>query len=355
MRALNAAKLGKLLALASSDNDAEALAALRKVKAMLSAAGSDFVQMAQGIGKPAAPQVQTVRPASAGPSFADVFTGFDDHMEAKEPGWKAKRAAERVEKARRQAEYRAEVLGRYGSETAALAPCERERLLRAALAPWLVLQDRPWDRRTDNLDGWSGYWVDRKTPPHVRDAIANAYPLPTTFVEAVAEHGYWQEREREMEAALNFQHGDYALDMPCTCRWEMVRRLAEHELPVTSFADLLERSRMYRAMEMQCNDIEAALHRDLERLVGELSNLDTPGAGSPPVQSGHPARSSDRRARVLALLSNLDTAAWSDRAIAQAAGVSPSTVGKLRRSIGAAPAVRSVQRGGQIYRMKARP
>lgn len=55
---LDAAKLAKLLALAGSDHDGEALAALRKARRLLDAAGLSFTDAAQRI---ASPGVHTVR------------------------------------------------------------------------------------------------------------------------------------------------------------------------------------------------------------------------------------------------------------------------------------------------------
>lgn len=54
MMALDTAKLGKLLALASSDNDHEALSALRMAKNVLTGAGLDFKHVAERLATPKA-------------------------------------------------------------------------------------------------------------------------------------------------------------------------------------------------------------------------------------------------------------------------------------------------------------
>ncbi len=70
--------------------------------------------------------------------------------------------------------------------------------------------------------------------------------------------------------------------------------------------------------------------------LGGPGRHDTPDAS--PVQSGQPTTSpSARRIEVLRLLSNVDTAHLTDREIARRTGVSPQTVGDLRRKQAAEP------------------
>jgi hypothetical protein len=49
----------------------------------------------------------------------------------------------------------ARVIKRYGSEEAALAPCEREQLLRAAVKKWSKFCAKPYQRWTQSIDGYS--------------------------------------------------------------------------------------------------------------------------------------------------------------------------------------------------------
>lgn len=335
---LDTAKLGKLLALASSPVDAEAVAAVRKAGALIKAAGQDWTDIANTLQAPASRPVQTEQPRPS-PTTTDIFGGFDDWMERKEPGWKAKQAAERAARLRREAEEHEAVVAKYGSVDAALAPCERERLVAEALGDLVIKQPAPHQRWTNSIDDTIGHCCDfisaDKVSPEVWQAIESAYRLPATIAEALAELDYWRTREREMFAAAKFPCCDSMLDLVACGRMERVRLLAEGEIEAKTFADLLLRLDYNERLDCQCDRVEAAIFRDLRRLAaenvqyGQNSVDDIPAGVS--VQSGRPARASDRRAAVLAMLSDLDTSAWSDRAIARACGVSPSTVGALRR------------------------
>src|SRR5208283_1089543 len=125
---------------------------------------------------------------------------------------------------------------------AALAPCERERLLMAAVGNWRVPCKPPHERWTDNVDG-HGSLMD-KPAPHVDAAIRAAYPMPETFSAAVEEHAYWCEREDDMRALLDDEFGDFALDRVAQIRADIVYRLIARDMPVTSAGDLLARARL---------------------------------------------------------------------------------------------------------------
>jgi len=336
MAKLNTAKLSKVLALAASDHDGEARAALRAAQGMLKAAGKSFSDLTV---KELEVKVAKAQPA-AGFTVVDIFAGFDDHMEAKEPGWKAKRAAEQAEKTRQRAVYRASVIEKYGSAETAMAPCEREQKLTAALGSLVTKSEQPWSRWTLNIEniGHCGdFFSFKDVSPRVRTAIETAYPLPTTIQEAHAEYESWREREREIEAAENWQTGDTALDLVAYGRMERVRMLLETEIPARNLADLAYRSRYYRALECQCDRIEEALHRDVEALATTggtpMPDKGVDGASnSNAVHSEQPhGTATERRRVVLDMLSKPDIAALPDREIARRAGVSPSTVGSLRR------------------------
>ena len=96
-----------------------------------------------------------------------------------------------------------------------------------------------------------------------------AYPLPTTFAQAKAEHDYWTVRNQELEDAFSEDGsslGDNELDLPTAIRAGIVRALAEHELPVSTLADLHGRFAMYRESESNDDTVEAALFRDIETM-----------------------------------------------------------------------------------------
>ena len=326
---LDIPKLAKVLALASSGHDGEALAALRKANTILKSAGMSFTDVAERLKSSSAASVQFGHSPRSPQPQSGGFANFDDWMEQKEPGWKAQQAEKRAAQARERAAYRASVLEKFGSAEAAIAPCRRERLLREALGPLVSNMDEPYARWTDCIGAirHCGDFFDfEKVPPAVWAAIEGAFPMPTTIAEAHAEHESWREREREIEAALNWNTGDTALDLVCYGRMERVHRLLEHELPARDLPELLFRSRYYRSLNSQCDRIEKALHRDLERLAAE------PASKSDAVQSEQPRTASARRRAVLDMLTNPGTTTLSDREIGRRVGVSPSTVGALRRT-----------------------
>lgn len=271
------------------------------------------------------------------------FAGFDDFMEAREPGYKAQQAQKAKEKAAARAARAKALIDRYGSKEAALAPCERERLLLAAVAKWRTPQKPPHDRWTHDVDGWQSAW--KPAPPHVDAAIRSAYPLSETFAEAQAEAEYWRQRDRDMGDLLDDQYGDYALDMVAEARLQIIQRLIDADLVVRTPADLLVRFRSFNDRECVLDgDDQEKLLSDLEGIVAAneayLSN----------VGNGHietPSRPSKMSGRIEGAL-RADPAR-SDRAIARELGCSPTSVGKVRSAIGLAGEPRSVQRRGQIF------
>ena len=174
----------------------------------------------------------------AAPTSEWFFDIFDRKEDAADRSWKAEQAARRRAKIAAWTIRRAALIAKYGSIDAATAPCERERLILAAVARWRTVRDNP--RWTHTLDGWTG-WASaarKEAPAHVIEAIEQAYPLPTTFAQAEAEHDYWTERNQELEDAFSDdgdcpwrQRAGSADDDPC--RRSSVP-LAEHELPVTN-------------------------------------------------------------------------------------------------------------------------
>ena len=316
---------------------------------------------------------------------SDPKRGFDD---AKERAWQDQRAAEHRERRRRLRARREATIARYGSVEAVIAPCWREKLIVAALGPWRQARDHD-PRWTDNLDGWRGSWFDRhKAPAHVLWAIREAYPLPSTFSEAKAEFDHWEARNQEIEDVFTVEGtpiGDVVLDLPVAIRAEIVRELTEHKMTVSTLGDLHARFEMYRQNENHNEEIEAALFRDLEEMVRAKVELTAPppkgtDSSSAPADLASfakgrhnvstPENLSDQVAtfedtQIVRTLSDHLSASdrgvadmlradvsRSDRHIARACGCSPTTVGKVRRSLGLSAAVRSVQRRGQMYRMK---
>jgi hypothetical protein len=335
---LNSDKLAKLLALASSSNDAEALSALRKASGMLKSAGMSFTDVAAKMKAPAPQPVQTGQPA---PSARDIFAGFDDYMEAKEPGWKAKCAAERMERERQLAERKAAVIAKYGSVEAAVARDAREQVLHDAARPWLRGPNKPTNRSHlwlagrwhKTMDGWDGHGfgpdAKKKPGPECCAALDAALPLPRTIREAHDEYRYWRERDDEIGLVLDC-YGDEQLDLPAAYRLDRVRDLLETVLRASNLDDVLIRQRYLVDRESSMPEVEKAVLADLEHLARMQAAPPAPVQNGREI-SGAGSTARARRAEVLRLLSNMDTAGLSDREIARRVGVSPQTVGNIRR------------------------
>jgi hypothetical protein len=143
--ALDTDKFAKVMARASSGYDGERLNSMRLAEAQLvKDLGLTFADIANqlrdsGSAQPAAQSTakSAAQPAaqSAQAATANPFAGFDDWMEKEEPGWKAKETAKRAERRRQRAAEQAEVIARYGSKEAVLAPCSREQRLNGCDAP----------------------------------------------------------------------------------------------------------------------------------------------------------------------------------------------------------------------------
>ena len=336
---LNMDKLGKLLALAGSSNEHEALVAIKKAKEALKAANMTFTDLAATVKSSNTQTVQTgqqQKPTSS--TFS--FSGFADFMEAESSGWKAAAAAKEAERQHSRRVKRAAVLVKYGSELAAIARDAREQTLHAAALPWLVGPFEPeikydylagrWHEKMGGWDNWSsGHPVDE-----CRRAIEAALPMPSTIREARDELLRWDERDSEIQHALGL-FDDQKLDLPAAYRRDLVRRLYQSDLPVVTMDDLhlrlefpLKADWRIFADEFlpQCMDA-------FERLVlnaAQPSNLDS-------VQSEHPRTASQRRRAMLDLMLDPTTANLSDRAIARRVGVAPTTVGTTRRRLVTAP------------------
>lgn len=107
----------------------------------------------------------------------NFFAGFDDWMEEKEPGWKAKKAAEREDREVMRLARCRELLAEYGSEDAVFALTSREDALRHALLRFS--EDSVW--------GYRGWKTGRPTL-EMWNAMRSAWPIPTTVREAWSEH-----------------------------------------------------------------------------------------------------------------------------------------------------------------------
>ena len=175
------------------------------------------------------------------------------------------------------------------------------------------------------MDGRIGY---SDIPSHLRKALSAAYPLPTTVVEANAEYDYWRQRDHDLGLVLG-DTSDTQLDLCAYGRQEIILGLLETGLRAQTLADVIARLRHVSASEttMGMPEMVDAALADVESLAAMAK-----AAPLQPVQSGQArTTATDRRAELSRLLSNVDTARLSDREIARMVGVSPQTVGNMRR------------------------
>jgi DNA-binding CsgD family transcriptional regulator len=308
--------LRKIWARTSSSFAPEAANAREKAATLLARYGKTVADIPDLL----AANAKTSGPAQEWAGFTFYDINNPDHMAAQAESnrkWRSERAGT-------EAPEREAVISRYGSVDAAIAPCEREVLLRESVLQWSTPCDPPHQRWTKRIGEWEGPYSD--IPSHVREALSAAYPLPTTIEEAGAEYNYWQRRDHEMGLVLE-DTSHTQLDLAADGRRKIVRDLLETGLRAQTIADVLVRQRHRMAHEYSMPEVEQAVLADLEHLTKIAET-----APRQPVQTGQArTTASDRRAEVIRLLSNVDSAHLSDREIARLVGVSPQTVGNIRR------------------------
>ncbi len=206
--------------------------------------------------------------AAAGPNA--FMAGFDQFVEIDNPGHIAAKANQAVDRSRAWRERRAHLEARHGGLAAVLLPCDRERMLVDALAPWRVACDAPHERWTLRLANWDATTPDRDIPEGLRTAAENAYPMPTTFDDAKAELDYWTDRNSDIEHAMSEDGrsnlADDGLDKVAQLRMTLVRGLVEHGLRLATLPEITERFRMERGMEWADKRMLDAIFRDLDDL-----------------------------------------------------------------------------------------
>ncbi|HUO55525.1 MAG TPA: hypothetical protein VMU18_12330 [Rhodoblastus sp.] len=239
---LDLIRLGKLLSLAGSENECEAIAAVRKLKEHLTSEGLSFTDLGQRLIGQAPRRPNGGKNAQGRETAASTFTdetGVKWHDRAAYEKYQAAAAARREKDWRKTEAERNEVIAQYGSRETALARNEREQLLHDAVADLLAPQNPDSDppgRWHASLDGWDRGSL---TPPSLRvlARIELAFPMPDSVREAKDEFDYWKQRSHELEMLMG-RPGDSQLDLPAFCRAQRVQALYEHELPIRSIDDL---------------------------------------------------------------------------------------------------------------------
>ena len=208
-----------------------------------------------------------------------------------------------------------------------------------AVGKWRRLTpDKRW---TESLDGWSGDFS--RAPAHVEAAVRDAYPMPTTYQQALAEWEYWVQRDEDLLIAQNIDVRSYkgeGLDLSVMLRHDLVHNLVLHDMPLTELRDVVDRLRRCREEDFNSKEVSDALLRDLDFIAER----------SPPQAEVSSEASSPLNSRVMISLKR--DPSRSNREIAREVGCSPTIVGRVRKEAGLDGEIRIVRRKGQTYRMR---
>ncbi|MCJ2076548.1 helix-turn-helix domain-containing protein [Methylobacterium sp. E-016] len=340
--ALDLTRFAKIRALHDGAATAgEREAAAGRMQSLVDTAG---MTLNEALSKLDAPAPQKTRAEAMASAFSELFNT---------PEMRAQRA----ERERQRAERRAELLVEYGSEDAVWAPCERERALEAACRP-VIIRKPIIGGEVDTLEGWDGGRWSR-LPANAQKAVASAYEAPATVRETLSEWRYWERRGNDQYAFWP----DASPFVWVKARIEYLE-LRLDTLPAVSLNDLQSRLDWMRILN------EREWHRDaieeralLDRLAADVERMGTlirdQDTETPTVQDGHDPdlddglksqpipsvqsgqrrgeahgaypfhrTNADKRRDVIALLAE----GLTDREVARRAGVSPTTVGNLRRA-----------------------
>ncbi|MBF0561093.1 MAG: response regulator transcription factor [Alphaproteobacteria bacterium] len=358
-------KFGKLMGMVGSTFEGEALNAHRMATDMLRAAGLSFTDIAETLkAKDAVQSGHPRRPPPRPKGFKDssgrTWRSQKDYEEycAREAARseyekreaEKRKAEQRAADRQRHAPQRDAVVEKYGSAMAAITRNEREQALHDAVVQWLEGPRivRAFRYLAGRWHSSMGGWTRGSSEPPVaecRAALDAALPLPQTIREARDEVRYWDQRDNELQLLVE-RWDEEQLDLPASYRRRRVRRLYETELSITTLDDLQTRLQFLAETKNGACEVGLSIMDAFERLV--LNGQDPSKLNID--QSGHPHTATERRKAVIDLLSNLDTAGLPDREIARRAGVSPSTVGTLRRKV-----VSEALKPAPIFRTRPRP
>lgn len=265
---------------------------------------------------------------------ANFFDGFDDWMEEREPGYKARCAAARAEKEAADTLLRKEILAKYGTEQALFSRTERERLLAAAIHDMAEWRDWTDDDGivhiyADKIDGKREFWRRRDLTDRVYAAVFKAYPVPTALAEVLAEYHDWRALQRERDP---FSGGDWQHHSEVEARIAVLKDELDNQ-PAASWDDMDARMAWWdecMTWGIMPNGDEERLRK--ERIAADLQFLR--GYNSPAgVQVGQPEKATSSKIRNQSR-SNADirNAVLSDLEIARLVGANPRMVGKWRET-----------------------
>lgn len=285
------------------------------------------------------------------PKSANFFEGFDDWMEEKEPGYKARQAQKNADRQSRKAMKRSETLKTFGTMKAFFDATPMEEALIRAATPFArreVHEDFCGTRRnfTVELGGCSSdIWMLEQTSEEAKAAIRNAVPFPATIRGLLDEYRMWEALRNDRQ---DFVDGEYHARMEV----ELRSRLVQEELktrPVASWEDMQARFDFKRfEWENQWIDPQERIDDEADRLEADFAILrDLYSEHSKPPEPADdinaPSKSgpifnnatatyrtnADRKAAVFAAIRN--NPGLGDREIAEIAGVTRQTVNNWRR------------------------
>ena len=311
----------KILALHdSTSNPGEKAAAAARMKVLARKAGFTVEQ--------AVSKLDTPKSKSPARAMANSFAEFMSRPEF---------VAERNEReARRRIEVAA-ILERHGSEGAVFADTPMEEALRVSCEPLLGPYET-WEMDY-HLHGWGSLGSRHQMPATVRDAVCQAWPMPETVAATWAEYEATDRLTRERYTV----DGYYEPHLFTEARQQLVAEIL-NTLPARSLHDMRARGAWLGhwadgEAEQSRDDHRAAvatLRADIERMGQRLRERDeTPSDNSDPSQTGpvhsgqvrRPTRA-ERHTAIRALMAQ----GHGDREIARRLGISPTTVGAVRRS-----------------------
>lgn len=188
--------------------------------------------------------------------MSNWFEDFENHMERKEPGYKARQKTNRIMAELDRAEERAVLIAKAGSLKKALADNPAEAAINRSVAKFQKHVRKKYANGTFevfSLDGWTNEM--EQPSERVLHAVRNAIDLPTTISAAAIEHECWVKRDRERQLLTNTL-GDTALSLGCALRRDLIYKLLRYELRAASLDDVIVRQRL--TIEEDGDDVRLA-------------------------------------------------------------------------------------------------